>query len=145
MLRAYWRLRRPLTLGVRAIVTGEDLRVMLVRHTYKDGWYLPGGGVKRRETLVQALRRELREEVGVTCPSDDSSIGVLGSYSASGEGKRDHVTVFVVRSWRQVECRSREIAEVRLCDPLALPDAVSPATRRRLEEFSVARTVDHRW
>lgn len=61
------------------------------------------------------------------------------------EARVSDVAVFVVRSWRQVERRSREIADVRMCDPLAVPDGVSPAIRRCLEELSGVRTVDDRW
>ncbi len=42
LARLYWRLIRPLTLGVRAIVTNERGEVLLLRHTYKSGLYLPG-------------------------------------------------------------------------------------------------------
>jgi ADP-ribose pyrophosphatase YjhB (NUDIX family) len=42
-------------------------RLLLCRHEKpgKEYWLLPGGGVKSGESLVQALRRELSEEVGL--------------------------------------------------------------------------------
>lgn len=36
VLRLYWRLRRPLTAGVRGLVFDEKGHVLLVRHTYID-------------------------------------------------------------------------------------------------------------
>jgi len=39
--------------------------VLLVRHTYSEGWYFPGGGVKNQETPKAAVIRELKEETGV--------------------------------------------------------------------------------
>lgn len=40
-------------------------KVLLVRHSYKFGWKLPGGGVKAGEDHRAAAYRELSEEVGL--------------------------------------------------------------------------------
>ena len=45
-------------------------RVLLCRHEKpgKQYWLLPGGGVNSGESLVEALRRELAEEIGIDDP-----------------------------------------------------------------------------
>jgi ADP-ribose pyrophosphatase YjhB (NUDIX family) len=52
--------------GVKCVLTHGG-RVLLVRHTYgqRHTWYVPGGGVRRREPPLEAAAREMREELGV--------------------------------------------------------------------------------
>ncbi|GGK29021.1 DNA mismatch repair protein MutT [Deinococcus malanensis] len=51
---------------VGALVWGPDGRVLIVRTTKWRGlWGVPGGKVEYGETLVDAVERELREEVGL--------------------------------------------------------------------------------
>src|SRR4051794_652640 len=54
---------------VSALLRWND-RILLCRHEKpgKEYWLLPGGGVNSGESLVDALRRELREEVGIDDP-----------------------------------------------------------------------------
>ena len=133
--RLLCRITGPRTIGVRAVLldpTGS--RVALVRHTYLDGWYLPGGGVKKAEAIVDALHRELAEEVATTGATVDR---VLGIYHNRREGKDDHVIVYVARAATDAlhGADVLEVAEVGWFALDALPDGTTPATRRRIVEF----------
>ena len=139
---AYRRIANPLTLGVRCIVVREDGHVLLVRHTYLSGWYLPGGGVDRGESLEAAVARELKEEVGVT-PRERPLL--FHAYSNFSEHKSDHVVVFVLRRFDMESAPNHEIAEHGFYDPAAPPESTSEATLRRLAEWRGLETPTALW
>ena len=121
---------RPLTLGVR-IMMMQDGKVLLVRHTYLEGWFMPGGGVKRNETLDQAARREAHEEVGAQI----NEISLMGAYTHFLEWKSDHNILFFSDDFTLNGRHDREIAEARFFPLDKLPDKLYPSHRRRLEEY----------
>ncbi|MCH2521724.1 MAG: NUDIX domain-containing protein [Dehalococcoidia bacterium] len=135
--------RAKLTIGVRALVLDEENRICLVRHSYRDGWYLPCGGVKTGESLVDAMQRELREETGVELPETPQS--VHGVFSSFREHKSDHIVVFVVKDWSISSSVSPEIAEVAFFASDDLPDGTSAATTRRIKEQITGVPPGHRW
>lgn len=143
LLKLYWRICKPLTLGVRLIVTDDEKGVLLVRHTYVGGWYLPGGGVEKGETFLEAARRELWEECGV----EAREMRLCHLYYSEREGKRDHIALFHVTRYRQHERPETdpEVADMRFFAWSELPEQLSPATRRRLEEFRAGRFAAERW
>ena len=145
--RLVWRLFGPRTIGIRGLVVDEEGRVLLVRHTYgKPTWHLPGGGVKRRESLIQALARELREEVGVTITGP---VRLLGTYSNMTEGKSDHISVFVVERWERPTTATAgddaEIEAIARFRPDELPAETSPGTRRRILEWAKGDVPPFEW
>lgn len=137
-------LTRGMTLGVRGCCIDADGRVFLVRHSYMPGWYLPGGGIERRETAIEALGRELREEGGIVLEGAPTLFGVYHNRRRV----RDHVLVYVSRDFGRPNpprYPNREIAEVGFFDPAALPDDSTPATRRRLAEILHGEALDPFW
>jgi len=130
--RAWWFVARPRSLGVLGLVLDDERRILLVRQTYRDGWYLPGGGVHRKEGLDEALRRELREEVGIE-PTEAPRLH--GMYWNFAESKSDYVAVFVVDRWERRPAKSLEIAADAFFPPGGLPEDTSPAARRRIAEL----------
>ncbi len=134
-----------MTLGVRAIVHDEAKRsVFLVRHTYVPGWHLPGGGVEPGETAMVSLERELQEEgnLEITAPAELRSL-----YHNRSISRRDHVALYLVRSFRQTAPRlpDMEIAEAGFFLIDALPEGTTPGTRRRLDEMFDSRPVSPDW
>lgn len=121
---------RPVTLGVRMMLI-QNNQVLLVRHTYIDGWFLPGGGVKRGETFEQAARREVREEAGV----EVQTLTFVGAYSHFKDLKSDHNIVFFSDQFTISGKHDREIAEARFFPLDDLPETTYPSHLHRLEQY----------
>lgn len=59
----------PAHLGANAIITCDG-KLLLEKRRDSDVWGLPGGGVKKHETELQAISREIYEELGLRIPKE---------------------------------------------------------------------------
>lgn len=143
VLHVYFAVSRGMTLGVRAACFDDMGRIFLVRHTYVPGWHLPGGGVERGETSIEALTKEMREEGNLEAVSPPDLVHV---YFNARISRRDHVLLYRV-SVRQTADRpaDREIAECGFFHLDALPEGTTEATRRRIAEVRGEISPAHHW
>ena len=144
LLHFYWRFARGATLGVRAMVIDGAGRIFLVKHSYVDGWHLPGGGVETGETLLSALTRELAEEGNIELSGPPALHGMFFNARAS---RRDHVALFVVRDFHQngMPVPNHEIVEHGFFALDALPHDTTRATRARVVEVFGGVAVSELW
>lgn len=59
----------PARLGANAIITCKG-KLLLEKRRDSDVWGLVGGGVKKYETEIQAMVREVYEELGIRIPKE---------------------------------------------------------------------------
>jgi len=144
LLHFYWRFSRGATLGVRALVIDGVGRIFLIKHSYVDGWHLPGGGVETGETFLGALARELAEEGNIVMTAPQVLHGIFFNKRSS---RRDHVALFVVREFRQdaAPVPGYEIIAHGFFAPDKLPDGTTRATRARVAEMFEGVAVSEVW
>jgi len=132
-----------MTLGARCVVISPDREVLLLRHSYHPGWHLPGGGVEKGETVLDALIREVREEAGVTMPCPPKLHGIFFNRKVSN---KDHVVVYSCSQYETLEIeKTWEIEEVSFFSIDNLPKDIDPGTKRRIDEIILGHEPSDDW
>ena len=129
------------TVGARALVIKGD-EILLVKHSYQSGWYTIGGAVERGESPLNAIIRELAEEVGITAIS---SLKLMGIYLNDFEKRDDYVALYIVQNFEMHEVQCKEISDKQWFTIAQLLSEATPATIRRIEEYKGLREQSDKW
>lgn len=115
------------TVTAAAIVVDEQGRVLMLKHRFRPGtgWGLPGGFIEAAEQPDEAVRRELREEVGLEL----ADVEVVTTRAS--KKPRQIEIVFRCRPQGDASPQSVEIRKASWFSIDSLPEGL-PADQRRL-------------
>lgn len=130
-LRTLWlRFARPTIHGVSVMAFDEENRLLLVRHSYgTPKWAMPAGGRRASEDPEVAIRREVREELGV----DLESLSLVVHREEDLRGGTNHVHVFTARVRQEPRPDLREVVAAQFFALDDLPDRLEKRVRPRLD------------
>lgn len=115
--------------AVRALIVDQSDHVLMVKLVFPHGvwWVLPGGGIEVNESVHDALRRELAEEVG------------LVEYSVDGiVWTRDHHFSMTSTDGVQWDGQSETVFAIRV-------DNFTPCPQMSTDELHAENLHDYRW
>ena len=148
--------------AVRGLLLTDDQRVLLVRFEFPAAtrWALPGGGLEPGEVHLDALRRELEEEVGLV----DARIGpqiwhrlhIVPFLNGEFDGQRERIYLVECPafepqprlSWEQMnaefvhELRWWTIDEIAASDAYFVPKELHALLRMLLLEGPPVDSID---
>ena len=125
--------------AVRALVVDENQHVLLalLQFPTRSVWVLPGGGIEEGEEHDEALRRELREEVGLSPHHIGEHLWtrthVIAFIDGNWDGQRDHAYLVHASRFQPApelsveQLRSEYLVELRWWSPEELTNGPSDA------------------
>lgn len=121
------------TVTAGAIVFNDSGQVLLLKHRFRagSGWGIPGGFLEAGEQPLDALRRELREEVGMEIK--DPEVFAARSFRKP----RQVEVLFRCRANGPVQARNMEIERAEWFSVKSLPEGL-PKDQRLLVERAAA-------
>lgn len=130
--------------GASVIVTDEAGRILLERRSDNGCWDYMGGAVEPDESVEDAVRRELFEETGLRA----GALTLFGVFSGpdcrfhypNGDEVSYVILLYTCRDWTGApRPQPGEVEELRFFAPDALPDDISPVSRRPLRAWLEAQ------
>jgi ADP-ribose pyrophosphatase YjhB (NUDIX family) len=116
------------TVSAGAVIVNEEGQVLLLKHVFRtgSGWGIPGGFIDAREQPEAALRRELREEVGLELSC--VKFGFVRTFR-----HRQLELIFLCRPNGEAHPRGIEIKRAAWFSPDKLPQELSADQRALIQ------------
>lgn len=137
-IRHNWRRWRKTPIaGVSVVITNLNGDVLLLKHSYGPKvWGLPGGGLNAGEDPMEAARREVREELGISLARIEA-IAVIEEV-ISGAPHTAHL--FAATCDANPQPDRREVIEARFFLSHSLPEPLGRITRARIDAWRTRGT-----
>lgn len=126
----------------RVVIFNDQRQVLFIHEVASNRWSLPGGGIEKDETPLEAVVREVKEETGLTI--DASKFQLLGVLRKP-DVQIDYVAhIFTVTvhgadtAWR---FNGREVLAIEWFDLDNLPVKISRVTEAVLRLLSKTRAI----
>lgn len=121
-------MKAQFTIGVFGIICNEQKEVLLCHRQDYDLWNLPGGALEMGETPEDAIRRELREELGV----ESEAVRLVGVYTKPEQA--DVVFCFECKLLNTNIALNEEADRFGWFSVNNLPKNLSPKTPPRIQD-----------
>ena len=134
LLRVYTRGQHR----VRVLVTNDWNEVLLVRSWFgHQRWSLPGGGIRRGESLALAGVREVLEETGVTI--DERTCRLLGEF-ANGDSNAPFIVDCLTARIDKQPAHIASLRHLEILDVAWFPTSNLPPNRSQTVDRALALT-----
>jgi len=122
------------TVTAAAVIFNPQGKVLVLKHRFRpgSGWGLPGGFIKSDEQPLDALHRELREEIDL----EITDVEIL--WARSFKRPRQVEILFRGNTLSEPQPQSIEIERALWCDVNDLPESL-PENQRLLVERAVEK------
>ena len=121
------------TVTAGALIFNDEGQVLLLKHRFRagSGWGIPGGFLEEGEHPEQALRREMREEVGL-------ELAQVEIFTSRTFRKPRQVEIlFRARANADVSSQTMEVERAEWFSPHSLPNGLPQDQRVLIERAAV--------
>jgi 8-oxo-dGTP pyrophosphatase MutT (NUDIX family) len=126
--------------SARAVIESPEGKILLQERRDMKIWGLPGGSADEGESIEDCLRREVKEETGLTVETFDvygysSDPEIENLVYPNGHEIHSHTLLFHVTAWSgELDSSNEESLRLEYFSPDALPEML-PNERLSLERY----------
>ncbi|MCL2851110.1 MAG: NUDIX hydrolase [Firmicutes bacterium] len=130
---------------VGAVIQDSDEKILILRRPFNDflgGLYeMPSGRVEENETLLDALKREIKEETNLDLSSILSYLDFFDYKSQSGKKSRQHNFAITVKSTDNIELTEHDKFKWQTIDETQNNPRISINTKHLLKIFAFNKNL----